>query len=173
MRRILDLVAALNAAGIEYVVVGGVGVVLRGHARMTVDLDLALDLTTDNVLAALDALRAQGLVPRLPVPPEQFADPGVRRTWVEQRNLIAFTLHDPTDALREVDLLASSPVPFATLRAGADVLDVDGVPVRVASVNHLVAMKRHSGRAQDLADIEALSQLVDLPMLDDDEQHEG
>ena len=173
MRRILDLLAALNDAGVDYVVVGGVAVVLRGHARMTVDLDLALDLTTDNVTAALDVLKAQGLVPRLPVAAEQFADPDVRRSWVEERNLLAFTMHDPSDALREVDLLATTPLPFSTLLTSSDLVDVDGVAVRVASVEHLIAMKRLSGRAQDLADIEALSQLTSRPIVDGDEHDQG
>jgi len=171
VRRILDLLAALDAADVSYVVVGGVAVVLRGHARMTVDLDLALDLAADNVFTVLDVLREAGLVPRLPVPAEQFADEQVRRTWVEERNLVAFSLHDPTDALREVDLLATSPVPYDTLFAGSEVMSVDGVPVRVASVEHLITMKRSSGRAQDLADIEALLQLTRPPVVGDGEQH--
>lgn len=170
MRRILDLLAALDAAEVSYVVVGGVAVVLRGHARMTVDLDLALNLAADNVLTVLDVLRKAGLVPRLPVPADHFADEQVRRSWVEERNLVAFSLHDPTDALREVDLLATSPVPYDTLVAGSDVMDVDGVSVRVASVEHLITMKRSTGRAQDLADIEALSQLTRPPVAKDGEQ---
>lgn len=172
MRKILDLLAALSAAEVSYVVVGGVAVVLRGHARMTVDLDLALDLAADNVLTLLEVLRGAGLVPRLPVPAEQFADEQVRRTWVEERHLVAFTLHDPTDALREVDLLATCPVPYDTLFAGSEVMDVDGVPVRVASVEHLISMKRSSGRAQDLADIEALSQL-NVPIIAQDGEQRG
>ncbi|MGD8201314.1 hypothetical protein ACQE98_11685 [Ornithinimicrobium sp. W1679] len=167
MRRILDLLAALAEAEVEYVVVGGVAVVLRGHVRTTVDLDLALNLAADNVLQAMDVLRAQGLVPRLPVPAEQFADPEVRRAWVEERNLVAFTLHDPSDALREVDLLATSPVPFDELFKGSSVLDVAGVPVRVASVAHLLRMKQASGRPQDLADVAALSQLAQEPTVED------
>lgn len=114
-----------------------------------------------------------GLVPRLPVPHEHFADPDIRRSWVEQRDLVAFTLHDPSDALREVDLLAATPLPFSTLLAFSDIVDVDGVPVHVASVEHLVAMKRLSGRAQDLADIEALSQLSNGPMVNRDEHDQG
>lgn len=169
MRRILDLLAALTQADVNYVVVGGVAVVLRGHARMTVDLDLALDLTTENVLAVLDVLKGTGLVPRLPVPAEQFADADVRRSWVERRNLVAFTLHDVDDPLREVDLLATTPLPFAMLREGSDVLDVDGVPVRVASIEHLIAMKRASGRPQDLADVDALSKLAEPPIVEGDE----
>jgi hypothetical protein len=170
VRRILDLLAALDRAEVDTVVVGGVAVVLRGHARMTVDLDLALDLAADNVIAVLKVLESAGLVPRLPVPAEQFADADVRRSWVEERNLVAFTLHDVDDPLREVDLLATLPIPFAELREGSDLLDVDGVRVRVASIEHLIRMKRSSGRPQDLADVDALSKLSHTPIVDHDER---
>lgn len=56
MDRILGTLRALNEADVSYVVVGGVAVVLRGHLRTTVDVDIALDLTTDNILAAVGAL---------------------------------------------------------------------------------------------------------------------
>lgn len=169
MRRILDLLSALHQAGVDYVVVGGVAVVLRGHSRMTVDLDLALDLAADNVAGVLEVLKSAGLVPRLPVPAEQFADAAVRQEWVNERNLVAFTLHDPNDALREVDLLATTPIPFPALLAGSEVLIVDDVPVRVASVEHLITMKQSSGRPQDLADVDALSKLSDIPIVDGDD----
>lgn len=74
---------------------------------------------------------------------------------------------------KQADLLAATPLPFSTLHTSSDIVDVDGVPVRVASVDHLVAMKGLSGRAQDLADIEALSQLTGRPMVDRDEHDEG
>lgn len=51
MRSIVSILAALHAAEVDHVVVGGVAVVLRGHTRMTVDLDLALDLSADNAAA--------------------------------------------------------------------------------------------------------------------------
>lgn len=160
MRRILRLISALNDAGVDYVVVGGVAVVLHGHIRSTVDLDVTLDLSAGNVLRALDALRAEGLQPRLPVPAEQFADADIRRSWVEDRNLVAFTLIDPNDAFVEVDLLATSPIPYANLAADAVEIDLGGLPVRVASIRHLISMKRESGRPQDLADVQALSDLL-------------
>ncbi|GAA3606711.1 hypothetical protein GCM10022199_08180 [Marihabitans asiaticum] len=158
MLRSLALVSALDAAGVDHVVVGGVAVVLHGHVRTTVDLDIALELSSDNLRAALSVLQAAGLHPRLPVPAEQFADPEIRRAWVEERNLVAFTLVDPADALVEVDLLATTPVPFAELSAGAVTVDLgDGTRVRVASIDHLIEMKKHSGRPQDHADIDALT----------------
>lgn len=148
--------AALHDAGVRYVVVGGTAVVLQGYTRMTVDLDLVLDLSPASALAAVQALQRVGLRPRLPVAAEQFADPEVRRVWVEQRNLLVFSFFDPSDSLREVDLFASEPLPFEQLYEQADVVSLAGAPVRVASKEHLLTMKRAAGRPQDLGDIAAL-----------------
>lgn len=127
---------------------------------MTVDLDLAVELERENLLRALDVLTGLGLVPRLPVPAEQFADEDVRRSWVTQRNLTVFSLHDPADPRREVDLFAELPLPWDDLVAGADDIEVAGVSMPVASVAHLIEMKRIAGRPQDLADIEGLRRLM-------------
>ncbi|MEX0658025.1 MAG: hypothetical protein WD080_02730 [Egibacteraceae bacterium] len=161
MRPVLDVLRALHEAEVRAVVVGGVAVVLHGHPRLTADLDLVLDLASDNVTRALVTLQQQGLRPRLPVAPEQFADPVIRERWQRERDLTVFSLHDPADALREVDLLAESPVPFAELWAASRVVLVADVPVRVAGLDHLLAMKRAAGRAQDLADVAALEALRD------------
>jgi hypothetical protein len=136
-------------------------VVLHGHPRLTADLDLVLDLDRDNVAAALDVLGRQGLVPRLPVPAADFADPAIRERWTRERGVTVFSLHDPDDPRREVDLFATEPVPFAELWDASHVVPVAGVDVRVASIDHLIAMKRQAGRPQDLADIVALEELRD------------
>lgn len=159
MRPLLDVLRALHAADVRAIVVGGVAVVLHGHPRMTVDLDLVLDLEQGNVEMALSALGEQGLVPRLPVRAEEFADPDTRRRWQEERGLTVFSLHDPDDPRREVALFAAAPVPFEELWADSQVTVIEDVPIRVASIDHLIAMKREAGRPQDLADIVALERL--------------
>lgn len=169
MRPLLSILRALDDAGVAYVVVGGVAVVLRGHARMTIDLDLALDLSFENASAVVQVLLGCGLRPRLPVNAEDFADVDQRTHWVSERHLVAFTMYDPDNSLREVDLLAISPIPYDELAAEADVLMIEDVAVPVASLAHLLAMKRHAGRSQDLADIEALSALRPGPIVDADD----
>lgn len=151
-----DVHAALFAAGVRYVVVGGTAVVLQGHARMTIDLDLVVDLAADQALAAVQALQSLGLRPRLPVAAEQFADAGIRREWVEHRNLRVFSFYDPNSALRDVDLFAEEPLPFEELYGDSVVMQLAGAPVRVASRPHLITMKIAAGRPVDLQDVEAL-----------------
>jgi hypothetical protein len=72
------IVTALNEAKVRYVVVGGVAVVLHGHAGLTADLDLAVDLTPGAAANAVDTLVGQGLRPRAPVEPSEFAQPEAR-----------------------------------------------------------------------------------------------
>lgn len=162
MARYRDVLAALNAAGVSYVVVGGTAVVLQGHVRATVDLDLVVQLDGLHVRTALDVLLGRGLLPRLPVDPYDFADPVVREQWRTERNLTVFSLYDPADAFVEIDLFAGEPLPFTELVSAASHVDVAGVEVPVASRAHLIAMKRAVGRPQDLADVAALERLADL-----------
>lgn len=159
MHPYLDVLTALDAAGVRYVVVGGVAVTLQGHLRATVDLDLVIDLVTENVSIAVDVLLGLGLVPRLPVPASSLADDATRRQWVEERNLTVFSMHDPTDPRREVDLFADPPIDPVELLARADRMRLGTLTVPVASRQDLITMKRLAGRPQDLADIAALEAL--------------
>ena len=52
------VLGALNSAGVRYLIVGGVAVVLHGHLRTTADLDLVVQLERDNVLRAMPDLIA-------------------------------------------------------------------------------------------------------------------
>ena len=153
------VLAALDAANVRFVVVGGVAVVLHGHPRMTGDLDLVIDLTAEPAARAVAALVGLGMEPRLPVDPHTFADPDVRRSWAEDRNLTVFTMLDPREPLLEVDLFAESPIPFEELWEQAFVVQLEGQAIRIASIDHLITMKEAAGRPQDLADVAALEAL--------------
>ena len=88
------LFKALNDAGVRYVVVGGLAVVLHGHARLTVDVDLVVDLDEGQALRAIDALVRLGLHPRVPVNPRDFADRSIREAWIRERGMQVFSMFD-------------------------------------------------------------------------------
>lgn len=150
---------ALNQARVRYVVVGGVAVVLHGFARLTGDVDLAIDLRPDEARKAVTAFGRLGLRPRLPVDPLQFADPAVRETWVREKNMRVFTFIDPTNPMLVVDCFAEDIVPFDDLWTHSEERALVSTTVRVASIADLIALKRLAGRPQDLQDIEALEEI--------------
>ena len=152
----LSLFALLNARQVRYVLVGGLAVVLHGIDRITADIDLALDLGAESVGETVKALLDAGLRPMLPVDAMQLADPAIRRVWHEQRGMQVFSFWDPTHSRPSIDIFVESPIAFDELWRDAAEICLDGIALHVASVPHLIALKRISARPQDLADIERL-----------------
>lgn len=151
---------ALDAAGVRYVAVGGVAVVLHGHARFTADLDLAVDLAAGPAGDAVAALVGLGLRPRAPVDPADFADASERQRWIEGQGMTVFSMWDPDDPLRSVDLFVANPIGFEELWANSKLVDLAGTPARIASIPDLIRLKRIAARPLDLADIEALEAIL-------------
>lgn len=146
----------LNAAGARYVVVGGLATLLHGYARLTADVDLAVDLAPEEVRKTIRALGEKGFRPQVPVSAERFADPAVREEWFAEKHMRAFSLVDPTNPMRVVDLLLKPEVPFDELLARSQEALVGTTKVRIASLDDLILLKRHAGRPQDLTDLEQL-----------------
>ncbi len=151
-----DALTALTAAGVRFVIVGGVAVNLQGVPRFTADLDIAVAIDEVSLATASRVLRGLGLRNRLPVQDDELAKPEVVRGWIEERNLKAMTFVDPAEPLREVDVVLDSPVPFEELLRTADRLSAGSVSVAVASIDALIRMKENTGRAQDASDVDAL-----------------
>lgn len=151
---------ALNRADVRYVVVGGLAVVLHGHARLTVDVDLIVDLRQDQAAKAIDALVGLGLKPRAPVNPRDFAVASIRESWRRDRGMQVFSMYDPANPLRVVDLFVSHPLPFEDLWSRAVVVSLQDTSVRVASIPDLIHLKRQSGRPLDKEDIRRLEGIL-------------
>ena len=58
----------------QYLIVGGLAVNAHGYERLTQDVDLVMQLATQNVVRGLRALSDIGYQMPVPVTPEQFAD---------------------------------------------------------------------------------------------------
>ena len=72
-----------------------------------------------------------------------------------------FTMYDPNNPLRAVDLFVEPPVPFEDLWNRSEMIRLPETEVRVASVGDIINMKKTAGRPQDLEDIKALEALID------------
>ena len=112
-KEVQEIIEALNNANVRYVVAGGLAVVAHGYLRLTMDIDLVIDLERGNLLRGLTALEAVGYKPRLPVTNEQFADAGTRESWIRDKNMMVFPLWNPSDINGIViDVFAKCPLRF-------------------------------------------------------------
>ncbi|MEO8035318.1 MAG: DUF6036 family nucleotidyltransferase [Acidobacteriota bacterium] len=150
------LLIQLTEAGVRYLVVGGVAVVLHGYLRATADLDLVIDLSPGNVATAIDVLGRLGFHPRAPVELGAFSDAEERANWIEEKNLQVFSVWHPEIPGFELDLFVKLPFNFDEVYARATIARLGNTDVTVASIDDLVEMKRKAGRPRDQEDIEAL-----------------
>ena len=157
--RIEWVLAPLERAGVRYLVVGGVAVVLHGYLRTTLDLDLVVQLERENLERALSALENLGLEPRVPVPLRSFADPQNRETWLHEKNMTVFSLWHPEHPGFALDLFVQEPFDFEAVYSRALRVPLQNLHATVISRDDLVEMKRATGRAKDLEDVAALLDL--------------
>lgn len=148
--RLRQLLERLTKAEIRFVLVGGLAVNAWGYLRATRDVDVVPEPSAEN-LARLDALLTElgGKVETGGRLLDSDAISMFLRTG--DRTLVV------TD-LGRIDVLQGLPqVPsYETLDAEASNVDMEGLMVRICSLNHLLSMKRASERPRDRDDIEAL-----------------
>lgn len=145
-----ELLRRLTGADIRFVLVGGLAVNAWGYVRGTRDVDVVPDPAPEN-LTKLDSLLRE-LGGKVEVG-GRLLDASSISTFLRSgdRTLVA------TD-LGYLDVLQGLPqVPrFEVLDEKATDVDIDGLVVRVCSLEHLLEMKRASDRAMDRVDLEAL-----------------
>jgi uncharacterized protein (DUF1330 family) len=64
------LLKALNKAGVRFLVAGGFAVNAHGYVRATDDVDLVIQLDSDNIVKSFKALASIGYQPVVPVTAE-------------------------------------------------------------------------------------------------------
>lgn len=156
MRPYQQLFQALNAAEVRYAVAGGLAVVLHGVPRMTFDLDLALDLSEENLRRLVGVLDSEGYRPRLPVPLAELCREELRSSWTTERNLVAFSLFHPARPMEEVDLLLVTDPGWEVIAPSVVLRRLDDLEVPVVGRAVLRAMKLAVGRPKDRADASLL-----------------
>jgi hypothetical protein len=155
-----SLFNALESAGSRYLVAGGLAVLAHGFVRVTLDVDLVLDLEPPHPRPALEAFRGLGLRPLVPVSLEEFADPGKRREWIHDKHARVLQLWSESHPTLRVDLFLELPFDFDSAyrrRFRAEI--APGVEVSFVALDDLLAMKRAAARPQDLADIDRLEKI--------------
>ena len=140
---------------VRFVMIGGFAAALRGSPVITGGLDICCARDDANLERLADALRP--LEPRL-----RGAPPHVS-FLLDARTLRAGDHFTFSTSVGPLDILGtpSGTKGFADLNPNATDEVVDGMTVRVASIEDLIRMKRSAGRPKDLIAVEWLSAVRD------------
>ena len=137
------LLGVLVRHGVDFVVIGGVAGLALGSSYPTYDLDVAYSRDAGNVKRLVAALKEVGV--RLRGAPDDLPFVLDERTIENGANFTFETEHGHFDVLAHVDGLSS----YEALRRDSSVEEIAGHPVRVASIDHLIAMKHAANRTKD------------------------
>ncbi|MHB8621907.1 MAG: hypothetical protein ACYC9J_02600 [Sulfuricaulis sp.] len=156
----LELFQKLEGAKIRYMLVGGLAMNLYGVPRSTMDVDIVLAMDQDNLRAFLEMAKQMNMKPVASVVTGDLLNPAARKSWVKDKNMIAFGLRPSDPSAPTVDVLIDPPLDIEAALKRATVQIVGGCQVLLASVQDLISLKERTGRTQDRADIEHLKRLI-------------
>lgn len=144
---------ALNDAGVRFAVIGGYAVALYGLPRGTIDVDIALHWTLQDLVRTEAVLKKLGLTSILPVTAKDVYER--RDEYIQNRNLVTWNFRNPTIPLEQVDIIINYDLKGKLTND----VEMPQTTIPVLSVDDLIEMKRLSGREQDLEDAAALEKL--------------
>lgn len=78
---------ALDSGSVRYLVAGGLAVNAHGVLRFTKELDVVVQLISDNIARAFAALESLGYRPSVPVTLAQFSDKAQWQSWLEEKGM--------------------------------------------------------------------------------------
>jgi hypothetical protein len=138
-----DFITVLNKFAVEYMLVGGYAVILRGYSRSTGDMDIWINKTEHNYQQLLLAITEFGL-PAAAVPINQFFS----------TDYDVFSFGKPPFAIELMTEVKG--LEFIPAYQQSTIEKVDELSVRVIHLNQLIDAKKAAGRNKDLNDIDNL-----------------
>ncbi len=144
MQGLNELVLRLQKGGVDFIIAGGFGVVAQGGSLVTRDVDVACRMEPDNLEKLFDALET--LHPTHRMTPQKLPftrDQALRTDW---KNLYLSTDWGSLDCLGTIKGIGG----YAECLAQSEIIDLDGLPVRVLTLDALITAKRAMGRPKDL-----------------------
>ena len=147
------VVAALDAAGVPYMLTGSIAAAWHGAGRATMDVDLVIDPTDEGLQALVDSLAAPGIYLSREAAREALAHRGM------------FNVIDATTGWK-ADLIIRKLRPFSEMELQRRrPIEFDGLRLWVASVEDVILSKlewaRLGGSARQLEDVAGLVRITD------------
>jgi hypothetical protein len=140
-----DMLLALSAEKVRFILVGAYALAAHGYPRATMDIDIWVMPSPENADAVLQALRRFG-APLHNLTKEDLLKDG--------------TIFQIGVAPRRIDIItAASGLRFEPAYRNSIPVNIEGIEVRIPSIDDLILNKRATGRTKDLADAEALESL--------------
>lgn len=151
-----EILREFEKQSVKYVIAGGVAFNLLGGYRNTLDLDVIVEMTDENLRKVVGILKKAGYHVRQPVDPMRIADPGSREDWIKNKHMKAFNFYKGEQTYEQVDILIDVPVDYGEAVKDALKVNVGDLALTIISLENFIKMKKKAGRKKDLDDVRDL-----------------
>ena len=140
-----DMLRSLSEENVRFILVGAYALAAHGYPRATMDIDIWIMPSPENVDAVIRALSRFG---------------ASLQNLKKEDLLTAGTIFQIGVAPRRIDIItAASGLEFEPTYRNSIPVNIEGIEVRIPSIDDLILNKKATGRTKDLADVEALESL--------------
>jgi len=145
--KILSLIRAMNSEGVEYITFGAVALNLHGIVRATTDVDFFIKPERSNIERLQRALR------------DVWDDPHISEITADDLlgEYPSITYAPPEESFA-IDFLTRLGEAYFFDTLPSEIIEVEGIPIRVVTAAKLYEMKRNTVRVKDKADCIALNE---------------
>lgn len=138
-----EFLKLLNSQQVKYLLIGGYAVGYYGYPRATADMDVWIEILSDNAQKIVKVLKEFG-----------FESPELKpELFLEKNKIIRMGL----PPFRIEVLTTISGVNFDECYKEREQITIDGIRVDLISLKHLKLNKKAAGRYKDLNDLEHLT----------------
>jgi hypothetical protein len=141
-----DFIQCLNKHHVEYILVGGYAVIIRGYSRSTGDMDIWVNKTEANYANLQSAIIEFGLPPQAIIREQFFSN-----------DFDVFSFGKPPYAIEIMTAVKGLDFTMSYQSSTIERMD-NTIDVRVIHLNQLIEAKKAAGRNKDLNDLENLAQ---------------
>lgn len=141
-KNFIDFLNCLNKKNARFILVGGLASVIHGVNRVTGDMDIYIDATTDNAQKVLDAIKDFG-----------FGSIGFTTEDLLNADIVVQMGREPL----RIDILCDLPgLIFKDAFENAIKFETEGVQIKVIHITDLIRNKELVGREKDKMDVNVL-----------------
>lgn len=143
----IQVLEALDTYKVDYILIGGVAVILHGMERLTRDIDIFVKAVPDNIKRLREALFSI------------FTDPSIEEITLEElQNFPVIRYGTPQGFYIDIMARLGEVATYEDLEY--EIIDYQGVPIKISTPETLYFLKKDTVRYEDKADAVFLQELI-------------
>lgn len=142
----------IKEINLDYITIGGFALILHGLPRATVDIDLAIPTTDEQILK----------VEKIAIKLNYNYDKDLTNVAIKTQHAVeqCLTLSDKSNIFH-LDLFLIESVEFNKFKSNSQIMNYENIPITVAALQDIRELKTKANREIDKADIALIDKKID------------